>query len=119
MAFTTQSELRDVTGISGTEKAAIKTFMQGAIYCWVKNRKGEQFAVRDLMGGDNFEWKGTPLYVLYEKHIHQGKSSDAAIESAGKDLGWLVKTVLAEDKRTFDADKAGLVNAYCWVGNEQ
>ena len=112
------SELRDVTGISDAEKAAIKTFMQGAVYCWIKNLKGHQFAVRDLMGGENFDWDGTPLYVLFEKHSKQGKSNDAAIEAAGKDLGWLVKTVLSEDKRTFEPNKGGLVSIYRWVGNE-
>lgn len=112
------SELREVTGISGPEKAAIKTFMQGAVYCWIKNRRGEQFAVRDLMGGENFDWDGTPLYVLFEKHSKQGKSNVAAIEAAGKDLGWLVKAVLSEDKRTFVPNKGGLVSIYHWVGNE-
>lgn len=118
MALTERSELRDVHGISETDKDLIKAFMQGAIYCWVKNRSGEEFAVRDLMGGENFDWHGTPLYVLYQKHINSGKDREAAIESAGKDLGWLVKTVLAEDKRRFAVRKSGLVNTYSWIGNE-
>lgn len=116
--LTPPSELRDVYGITDTEKSLIKAFMQGAVYCWVKNRMGEPFAVRDLMGGENFEWSGTPLYALYLKHINSGKNDDAAIEDAAKDLGWLTKTVLSEDKRHFEAGKAGLVSSYRWVGNE-
>src|SRR5437899_1165521 len=107
MSLTIQSELRDVHDIDDTEKAAIKNFMQGAVYCWIKNREDEWFAVQDLMGGKNFDWHGTPLQVLYEKHIDKGKNQKAAIESAAIDLGWLLKTVLAEDKRTFEPDKAG------------
>jgi len=118
MALTQYSEIRDVHGISDGEKDLIKAFMQGAIYCWIKNRKGEPFAVRDLMGGDNFEWGGTPLLVLYEKHITAGKDNEAAIEAAAKDLGWLVKSVLERDKRTFVAGKEGLVRSYHWIGNE-
>jgi hypothetical protein len=118
MALNPLSELRDVYGISDTDKALIKAFMQGAVYCWVKNRKDEPFAVRDLMGGENFEWEGTPLHVLYEKHISGGKDNASAIEAAAKDLGWLVKSVLADDKRTFIPSKAGLVNSYHWVGSE-
>lgn len=118
MALTEQSELRDVHGITDTEKTAIMAFMQGAVYCWVKNRKDEWFAARDLVGGENNEWEGTPLCVLYHKHINTGKDSDLAIESAGKDLGWLLKTVLSEDKRTFEVDKLGLVRGYRWIGNE-
>lgn len=116
--FTESSDLRDVHGITDNEKILIKSFMQGAIYCWVKNRMGEPFSIRDLMGGENFEWDGTPLYVLYTKHINSGKSNESAIESAAKDLGWLTKTVLSEDKRTFAAGKNGLVNSYRWIGNE-
>jgi hypothetical protein len=115
MALATPSELREVTGITDAERAAIKAFIQGAVYCWVKNRRGEQFAVRDLVGGPNADWTGTPLYPLYAKHVGQGKPGDEAAEAAGRDLGWLVKSVLAEDKRTFDAGKGGLVSVYRWV----
>src|SRR5262249_34932596 len=87
-------------------------FIQGAVYCWVKDRKGEQFAVRDLVGGDNRDWTGTPLDALYAKHIGQGKAGEVAIEAADRDLGWLVKSVLAEDRRTFEASKGGLVSVY-------
>jgi hypothetical protein len=118
MALNPSSELRDVTGITESDKALIKAFMQGAVYSWAKNRKDEAFAVRDLVGGENFEWSGTPLYVLYEKHIGQGKNSAEAIEAAAKDLGWLTKTVLAEDKRTFIPSKSELVSHYRWVGGE-
>ena len=73
--------------ITDEQREAIAHFMQGAIYSWAKNRPNEPFAVRDLMGGENFFWDGTPLIVLYEKHIALGKSNDAAIEDAAKDLG--------------------------------
>ena len=102
MTLNPQSELRDVYGISDADKALIKAFMQGAVYCWVKNRQGDWFAVRDLMGGMNADWNGTPLQVLFEKHIDVGKDEDQAFTAAGIDLGWLVKTILDEDSRTFE-----------------
>jgi hypothetical protein len=116
MSLSQNSELREVHGIGDTEKAQIKAFLQGAVYCWVKNRKGEPFAVRDLVGGENGNWSGTPLQVLYAKHVGQGKDDEAASDAAGRDLGWLVKSVLAEDKRTFEASKDGLVSSYRWIG---
>ncbi len=118
MTLNTQSELRDVFGISDIEKDLIKAYMQGAVYSWVKNRKDEWFAVRDLVGGENFDWNGTPLQVLYDKHIDAGKDEESAIKSAARDLGWLVKTVLHEDRRTFEVVKEELVNKYRWDGNE-
>ena len=118
MALIQSSEIRDVLGISDEEKSLIKAYLQGAVYTWVKNRKDEWFAARDLVGGENFEWSGTPLIVLYEKHINKGKPSDEAIIGAAKDLGWLLKSVLNDDKRHFEVGKNGLTAAYRWVGKE-
>jgi len=118
MAIFPKSEIRDVLGISESEKEKIKIFMQGSVYCWVKNLEGRPFTVRDLMGGINFEWWGTPLYALFQKHIDAGKDKDAAIEGAGIDLGWLVKAMLEEDKRTYEVSESGLVHCYKWIGNE-
>ena len=69
MTLIPESEIRDVHGITEEQKTLIKAFLQGAVYSWVKNRLGEQFAARDLVGGENFEWEGTPLFPLYQKHI--------------------------------------------------
>lgn len=118
MAIHPTSELRDVHGISDEQKALIKAFLQGAVYCWAKNQPGRQFAARDLVGGVNFEWKGTPLCPLYEKHLAKGKSHDDALNAAAKDAGWLLKSVLEEDKRNFTAGDAGLAAGYTWVGGE-
>lgn len=118
MALIPDSEVREVTGLSEEQKKLIKAFLQGAVYSWVKNRKGEQFAARDLVGGENFEWEGTPLYVLYEKHISSGKDNNGAIDAAAKDVGWLMKSVLSEDKRHFEVGRSGLSAGYRWIGNE-
>lgn len=115
MALIPKSELREIHGIDENDKAQIQAFIQGAVYCWIKNRTGEPFAARDLAGGENRDWKGTPLLALYEKHRKSGKDDEAAIASAGRDLGWLLKKVLVEDKRKFRAEKKGLVRAYRWV----
>ena len=112
------SEIRNVSGITDKEKYAIKHFMQGAVYCWLKNRSDEEFKVRDLMGGENLEWEGTPLQALYQKHIDQNKTYEQAFNSAAIDLGWLVKSVLHDDKRTFEVIDSDFVATYKWVGGE-
>ena len=118
MALIPSSKLRNVYGISDEQASLIKAFLQGAVYSWVKNRKGEQFAARDLVGGDNFEWEGTPLIVLYDKHVALGKDVESAIDEAAKDVGWLLKMVLDKDKRHFEAGRSGLTAGYKWIGNE-
>jgi hypothetical protein len=105
-----ESEIREVSGISSEEKKEIMAFLQGSVYSWCKNRKGEWFAARDLLGGDNFYWEGTPMYSLYKK------SKD--VEQAGKDAGWLLKKVINQDKRSFNTRKNGLVREYYWNGEE-
>lgn len=105
-----KSEVREVYGISGKQKQRILDFLQGAVYCWCKNRKNEWFAARDLLGGDNYYWEGTPMIALYEK------SED--VEQAGKDAGWLLKQVINNDKRNFETKKEGLVRQYRWTGKE-
>lgn len=91
MTLIPYSEIRDVKNIADEQKKRIYDFLQGAVYCWCKNRIGEWFSVRDLMGGENFDWNGTPLIVLFNKHKSKGKSDKEAINDAGKDAGWIVK----------------------------
>ena len=118
MTLIPESTQREVRGISCEQKSLMKAYIQGLVYAWVRDRSGQVFAARDLAGGPNFEWSGTPLFPLYEKHIVLGKSSDDAIAGAAKDFGWLLKSVLNEDKRTFEAGRSGLTAGYRWVGNE-
>ncbi|MCE1197655.1 MAG: hypothetical protein LWW85_01695 [Marinilabiliales bacterium] len=105
-----ESEIRKVHGITNEQIQRILTFLQGAVYCWCKNRRGEWFAARDLLGGDNFYWEGTPMFALYEK------SKD--IEQAGRDAGWLLKRMLHDDKRTYESSTDGRVKQYRWNGQE-
>ena len=118
MALDPNSELREVSGIDAAQRTAITAFLQGAVYCWVKNRSGEEFAARDLVGGENGNWGGTPLQVLYDRHIAEGKEESAAEEAAARDLGWLLKSVLDKDKRRFAASNDGWVSKYQWTGDE-
>jgi len=108
-------KVNEVYGITDREKQRIMDYLQGAVYCWCKNRPNEWFSVRDFLGGDNYDWHETPLIVLYEKHILKGKDETNAINAAGKDAGWLLKKVIAEDQRHFDTKKEDLIRKYKWV----
>jgi len=118
MSLQTPSKLRQNFGISDQDLLLIKAYLQGSVYSWIKNRTGEIFAARDLVGGENFDWFGTPLFCLFEKHRDLGKSNESAVDGAGKDLGWILKSVLHEDKRTFETHKKGMTKAYRWIGDE-
>lgn len=109
------SYLREVSTLGNDDLKLVRAFMQGAIYSWLKNRKGEPFAVRDLVGGDNADWNGTCLQALFDEHSLRGKSADEAFSAAAQDLGWIVKTLLHDDKRSFAVDQTELINYYRWV----
>jgi hypothetical protein len=112
-----QSKVRKVRGITCDQEDAIKAFMQGAVYCWIVNRPKEWFAARNLVGGVNFDWDKTPIYVLYQKYYRQGagKNNKDAIKAAGRDLGWLLKSVFNADKRDFDSKYEERTNKYLWI----
>ena len=113
MSLVPESEVREVSEITAAQKLRIYDFLQGAVYCWCKNRPNEWFSIKDLLGGDNFDWNGTPLIVLYEKHENKGKPYDEAVADAGKDAGWIAKKVIDDDSRTFETRK-GYVRSYKW-----
>ena len=115
MSLREYSEIREVTGITPEQEQRICDFLQGAVYSWCKNRKDEWFSMRDLMGGDNYYWDGTPLIVLYRKH--ENISIDP-VKEAGKDSGWLLKKVIHQDKRVYETTREELIRKYRWVAKE-
>ena len=115
MTLIPSTQVRDVRGISTAEKLRIMDFLQGAVYCWCKNRKNEWFSMRDLMGGDNYNWAGTPLLPLYTSQINAGAPQEAAVAQAGRDSGWLLKKVIADDARPFETKTEDLTRKYRWL----
>jgi hypothetical protein len=109
------STLKDVSDLSETAKTSIMDFLQGTVYCWCKNRKGEWFTMSDLMGGDNRDWRKTPLEILYNKHIQSGKTAEEAFDNAGKESGWLLKKVVHDDKKDFETEETELSRKYRWL----
>jgi hypothetical protein len=112
MTINPRSEIQDVGGLSPDQRSAIVNFLQGAVYCWCKNRRGDWFSLRDLMGGDNFFWEGTPLYTLFEKYEH---TSQNPTKQAGQDGGRLLKAVIDSDRRNFETREEHMIREYLWV----
>lgn len=109
---------RAVNGITDEQRHAILSFLQGSVYCWCKNRKGEPFAARDLLGGDNYYWQDTPMEVLYSYYLDgDDANSEYAIEEAGKAAGRLLYQLLYDDKREFDT-WVEYTRMYRWTGVE-
>lgn len=117
MSLVGEHQLRKVTGISQSQIEAINNFLQGAIYCWCKNKTlDDWFSLSALMGGDNFYWQGTPLICLYTKH--EENSSENPVNQAGIDAGWLLKSVIVNDSRHFETKIEFRKRMYRWCGEK-
>lgn len=115
------TNVRQVNGVNPNDMQHIRDFLQGSVYCWCNVKGEEEFAARDLVGGDNSEdWDKTPLYALYQHHVNAGKSPKEAFDQSGIDVGHILKSVLKDDNRMFktkvDSDaRYDNVRKYCWI----
>ena len=104
--------IRKIHSISGTKTEKIKKYLQGAIRCHDKVAVGEWFSLRDLMGGENFDWNGTPLQELFE--AYRGRSD--ALKMTAKSAGWLLKATIKDDPyRRYETKKEAFTRKYRWV----
>lgn len=114
-----ESTYQNVHGFSEAELQRMRDYLLGAVQAWCRDRHGEWFAARDLLGGANFYWQGTPLIRLYEFYMEQSdEDNDYSIRQAGRAAGHILKRVLIEDtKRTYET-RIAYTRQYCWVGEE-
>jgi hypothetical protein len=110
-----KSIVREVLGITSDQKKSIETYLHGCVYSWCNNNKKEWFSARDFLGRDNYNWGGTPLQHLYDKHYSKGKRGEDCVKAAGKDAGWILKKVIAADTRKFETKVAQRIRQYRWI----
>lgn len=87
-----------------------KVHIRGAVRSFCKNNPDQEFSVRILFGGENKDWSDTPLQRIYDYYVKEGYSD--AEKRAATDVGWLLKTVLHEDKYTYDHTVSGQIRVY-------
>jgi hypothetical protein len=91
---------RPSADLSERELERIKAFIQGAVYSYCKNCKGESFSASTLFGGDNYYWQGTPLEVVYERHIEDDDPVNRVFSVPGRIVTFSTKIgVLGHWKR--------------------
>ena len=114
------SSYMNVHGFTDRELQRMRDYLLGAVQAWCKERHGKWFAARNLLGGENYYWQGTPLMRLYEYYMEQSdEDSEYAVRQAGRAAGHLLKRVLIEDpKRTYET-RQGYTREYRWVGEER
>lgn len=115
-----ESSYKKVRGFSDEALQRMRDYLLGAVQAWCRDRHGEWFAARDLLGGANFYWQGTPLLPLYIYYMERSNHDNVySVKQAGRAAGHLLKRVLIEDsKRTYETRK-GYTRQYRWVGRER
>ena len=76
-----------------------KAYIKGAVHSHCNTNPDEPLSVRILFGGDNRNWADTPLQIIYD--YHKSMQAKNPVKQAAKDVGWLFKKVLKDDRRTF------------------
>ncbi len=114
MSLTKKSRLRKKFGIDEEQLSLAKDFLRRSVYERIQscNYKNKVFALRDLVGGKNSDWGGSPLQCLYDKHWDKRKEKQSAIKEAGKEAGWILKNVISEDKQLFKQCNVGNRKGY-------
>ena len=88
----------NVHGFTDVEIRRMRDFLLGAVQVWCRDRNGEWFAARDLLGGGN---------------------DDYSRRQAGRAAGHLLKRVPHDDpKRTYETRRR-FTHEYRWVGEER
>ena len=115
-----------INSISNQDLEKIEAFLQGCVYTWCNTKKKEAFCAADFVGGTNKEWKGTPPYTLFSSRLEQYRREYSqesekqinarAFDQAGIDLGWILKSVLIKDKRSFTTHEGFHSAYYTWDG---
>ena len=97
-----------------SEKALMINYIQQKVNNWCVQHSSEMFAARTFFGGENYDWRGTPIIALYNHYAELGED-DYAVKEAGKSLGRLLKEVIYKDERIFDIVEGAYVNTYILV----
>lgn len=107
---------RNVRGFNDDELQRMRDFLLGAVWVWCRDRKGKWFAARDLLGGANYHWDGSPLIRLYNYYMAKsGGNDNYSVQQAGRAAGHLLKRVLKDDTQRVYETRKGYTREYRWV----
>ncbi|MCI5739278.1 MAG: hypothetical protein MR290_05825 [Ruminococcus sp.] len=93
------SAVRNISAkICNNKKGKAKDYIKKAVDDYCVSNPGKPFSVRILFGGINKDWRGTALQPVFYYYDNLKLDYDIAANRAAKDVGWLLKAVLYDDK---------------------
>lgn len=93
------SAVRNISAkICNNKKGKAKDYIKKAVDDYCVSNPGKPFSVRILFGGINKDWRGTDLQPFFYYYDNLKLDYNTAANRAAKDVGWLLKAVLYDDK---------------------
>lgn len=88
-----------VHGVDRAHQDAIRAYLHEKVSEWcASHATGSGFAARDLIGGENRNWVGTPLQYLYDYYRRRNRGDVYAYREAAKAAGRILKGVIDIDE---------------------
>lgn len=105
-------------GLTDEQVVRILDYLQGAVYCWCKNRPNEEFGAQLLFGEENSDWNGTPLQDCY--YHREASGTPDPVKEAAKDCGHLLRRMLQDDNRSFKQTSTTFPGQhYVWMPDDE
>lgn len=113
MSLKPKSKIQSISAkLSQMDIEIIKVYMRGCVQGFCCNNSTKSFSVSTLFGGENRDWRDTPMQRIYDYHKREGATDKEAYDRTKKDAGWLLKAVLDEDECREYYWKSGRTNEY-------
>lgn len=102
MSLTPKSRIQAISAkLTPMDVEIIKTYIRGCVQGFCCNDSTKPFSVRALFGGENSDWRNTPMQRIYDYYKREGATDEEAYDRTAIDAGWLLKSVLDEDDNRF------------------
>ncbi len=100
MIFNSTTPPRRISAkITDRELELARAYIKGALHYHRNVNPRMEFSVRIAFGGGNRDWHNTPLQCIYDFYVCRNVKDPE--NRAAKDVGWLLKQILAEDSHAF------------------
>ncbi|MFA9485794.1 MULTISPECIES: hypothetical protein [unclassified Moraxella] len=127
--FETINHFSTPSTLTNDELELILAYLQGMVNLWCAVCGDKPFSARDFIGGENYDWKGTPLMAAWEgrynhyRREYPDETSENLAEwthgQCAKDVGHLLKQVLIKHRQRHFVSLKGFGNAYQWIKDKK
>lgn len=93
-----------VMRITLMDTVVAEDFIRTAVDFQCKSYPEQWFSVRILFGGATFQWPGTPLECIYDRHIRNGRKPAKASIVAARDIGKMMTKFLSQHPQNFNIE---------------